>query len=123
VLDAVGFERPASVSVDAAARPAIHFSATHPELVSGLVLVNSYAHYLREDDYLCGFPPESLDRFVAALRESWGTGAGQEMLAPSRVANERFRSWYARSGRVAGGPDFVAQMVPANFGLLSEASS
>ena len=31
---------------------AIHFLATHPERVSALVLVNSYAHYVRDVDYM-----------------------------------------------------------------------
>ena len=50
VLDAVGFERPALAGVDPGMAQ-IHFSATHPERVSALVLINSYADYVREDDY------------------------------------------------------------------------
>ena len=49
LLDAVGFQRPALVADTAAGRHAIHFSVTHPDRVSALVLVNSYAHYIRED--------------------------------------------------------------------------
>ena len=52
---------------------------------------------------------------MASIKEGWGTGALGEVLAPGRVADERFRSWYARSGRIAGGPDLVAEMVTANF--------
>jgi hypothetical protein len=37
--------------------------------VSALVLVNSYAHYVRDVDYIWGVPPERLDRFVASIRE------------------------------------------------------
>ena len=115
VFDAVGFERPALVAEDSSGGRAIHFSATHPGRVNALVLINSFAHYVREDDYPWGFPHESLDRVSAAVKETWGTGAILEVIAPSRIGDERFRSWNARSARIAGGPDQVAHMVPANF--------
>ena len=114
-LDAAGLQRPVLVAEDASGGRTIHFSVTHPERVSTLVLVNSFAHYVREDDYPWGFPREDLDRIMAAIKETWGTAAGLEVLAPSRVADERFRAWYARSVRVGGGPDLVAEMVRDNF--------
>jgi class 3 adenylate cyclase len=115
VLDAVGSEGPALVAMDLSGRRAIHFSVTHPERVSALVLVNSYIHYMRKDDYPWGVPSESIDRFVASLKETWGTAAPLEVLAPSRVTDERFRAWYARSARVGGGPDMTADSVRASF--------
>jgi class 3 adenylate cyclase len=115
VLDAVGFERPALVAGDATGGPAIHFSVTHPERVSALVLLNSYAHYVREEDYLGGVPPERLDRFMALFKETWGTAAAVEFVAPSRMADDRFRAWYARSSRFSGGPDLTADIVRSSF--------
>jgi class 3 adenylate cyclase len=114
VLDAVGFERPAFVAEDANGGRAIHFSVTHPERVSALVLINSYAHYVRDDDYPWGIPPESVDRFVAAVKERWGRSEALEFLAPSRVSDGRFRVWYGRSARFLGGPDRVADLLRAN---------
>jgi class 3 adenylate cyclase len=115
VLDAVGFERPVLVAEDGNGLRAIHFSATHPERVSALVLVNSWAHYVREVDYPWGIPPDRLDRLVATLKETWAKGAVLEILAPSRITDELFRAWYARSARFGGGPDQVAAMVRASF--------
>jgi class 3 adenylate cyclase/pimeloyl-ACP methyl ester carboxylesterase len=115
VLDAVAFDRPVLVAWDAAAARAIHFSVTHPERVSALVLVNSYVHYVREDDYPWGVPRESLDRVVLITKEGWGTAAAIELLAPSRVADERFRAWYARSARFTSGPSQMAEMARASF--------
>jgi pimeloyl-ACP methyl ester carboxylesterase len=115
VLDSVGFGRPALVAEDGNGLRAIHFSAIHPERVSALVLVNSWAHYVREEDYPWGIPPERLDRLVATLKETWSRGAVLEILAPSRVTDESFRAWYARSARFGGGPDQVAAMVRASF--------
>jgi class 3 adenylate cyclase/pimeloyl-ACP methyl ester carboxylesterase len=111
VLDAVGFERPALVAGAAIGPNAIHLSATHPDRVSALVLVNTYAHYVQAADYPWGVSPESLDQFVADLKERWGTGAMVELFAPSRVSDERFRAWLARSARFGSGPDLVAEIV------------
>jgi class 3 adenylate cyclase len=115
VLDAVGFERPALVAHTAGGVRAIRFSATHPERVSALVLVNCYAHYVREDDYRWGLPPESLDRLVTAVNEKWGTTAFMEVAAPGRIGDDRFRAWYARSARFTSGPDWVADFVRVSF--------
>jgi class 3 adenylate cyclase/pimeloyl-ACP methyl ester carboxylesterase len=115
LLDAVGFERPAMVGCAISGSAAIHFAATHPQRVSALVLVNSHAHFVQDDDYPWGFSREDLDRFVASLKEAWGTAVNLEILAPSRVADERFRAWYARSLRFSGGPDQVAKGVRASY--------
>jgi class 3 adenylate cyclase len=115
VLDAVGFERPAMVAGGESGALAIRFSVTHPEQVSALVLVNSFAHYVQEDDYRWGLSPESLDWFVAAIKERWGTAAAVEVLAPSRVADERFQAWHSRSMRFIGGPDLMAEAMRASF--------
>jgi class 3 adenylate cyclase/pimeloyl-ACP methyl ester carboxylesterase len=114
ILDAVGFERPAMVGAGQTGPAAIHFAVTHPGRVSALVLVNTYAHYLIEDDYPWGFPREDLDRTV--IRESLlDPAAGLDFLAPSRVADERFRAWFARSARFRGGPDKLADSVWASL--------
>jgi pimeloyl-ACP methyl ester carboxylesterase len=113
LLDAVGFERPALVGNGQSGPAAIHFAVTHPERVSALVLVNSYAHYLRGDDYPWGLSRQDLDRGVTILREN--PAGNLDFLAPSRVADERFRAWFARSYRLRGGPDKVADFVRPSF--------
>jgi class 3 adenylate cyclase len=115
VLDAVGFEQATLLAEDSNGVRAIHFSGTHPERVSALVLVNSYARYMREDDYPWGIPPDSIDRVVALIKELWGSAAVLELVAPSRLADERFRAWFARSARFGGGPDQVADIVRASL--------
>ncbi len=75
VLDAVDFERPALVAEGGTGGVAMHFSATHPERVSALVLMNSCAHYVQEDDYPWGVSPEMLDQFVVTIKEA---GAPQQ---------------------------------------------
>jgi pimeloyl-ACP methyl ester carboxylesterase len=115
VVDAVGFRRPAMVGSGVRGPAAIHFSVTHPERVSALVLFGTYAHYVQEDDYSWGLSPEDLDAFVAGLRERWGTAPPMELVAPSRIADERFRAWVARTGRFSAGPDLMAELTRGSF--------
>src|SRR4051794_9422603 len=75
VLDAVGAERVALVGTSMGGQDAIAFSVSHSERVSALVLLNTYAHYVREDDYPCGYPSGVLEGFVASVKAEWGTGA------------------------------------------------
>jgi class 3 adenylate cyclase/pimeloyl-ACP methyl ester carboxylesterase len=116
VLDAVGFQRPAVIGEGSSGARALHFAATRPERVSALVLLNSFACYRKEKDYPWGFSTESLDRRVAgAFKERVATVAPLELLAPSRVADHHFRSWFARSARLRGGPDQIGDLVRATF--------
>jgi pimeloyl-ACP methyl ester carboxylesterase len=75
VLDAAGFERPVLVMAGEGGEPAVHFSVNHAERVTALVLVNSCAYYVREDDYPWGTPPESLDYLQASITAHWGRSA------------------------------------------------
>jgi class 3 adenylate cyclase/pimeloyl-ACP methyl ester carboxylesterase len=114
LLDTVGFQHPAIVGDGQSGPPAIHFAVTHPERVSALVLVNTHAHYLKEDDYPWGFLRQDLN--AAVLRERLADPAPNlERLAPSRAADERFRAWITRSRRFRGGPDKVADLIRINF--------
>jgi class 3 adenylate cyclase/pimeloyl-ACP methyl ester carboxylesterase len=109
VLDAVGFEQAALAAWGSDAAAAIRFSVAHGDRVRALVLFNSFAHYVREDDYPWGIPREDLDQLVAAVKDAWGTGLSVAMLAPSRSTDERLRSWWGRVERLGLGPDQMAE--------------
>jgi class 3 adenylate cyclase len=117
LLDAVGFERPAVVGGSIRGPTAIHFASTHPERVNALILVNTYAHYVREDDYPWGHSREEVEGHVDAVKQRWGMRTDLEILAPSRAADERFRAWYTRSVRFFSGPNQMADMARANWGV------
>lgn len=115
VLDAAGFERPVLAMGGEGGGLAIHFAVNHPERVGALVLVNSCAYYVCEDDYPWGASPETLDHLEASLKANWGRSAPVDFLAPSRIADQRFKVWFTRAQRVDMGPDHVAAIVRAAF--------
>jgi class 3 adenylate cyclase len=108
VLNAIGSQRAALFGWSTTGGRVIQFAATHPERVSAVVLIDSCAHYIREDDYPWGFPRESLDAVVSSLQASWSSGADLEVTAPGRIGDERFRAWYARARRASAGPTYLA---------------
>jgi class 3 adenylate cyclase len=108
VLQTVGADQAALVAWSFTGASAIHFTATHPELVKALVLIDTCAHYMREDDYLVGFTPQSLDRAVDLLREGWATGTDLTFAAPSRAADRL--QWWARGRRHTVGPNVLAEV-------------
>jgi class 3 adenylate cyclase len=75
--------------------------------VSALILIDSYAHYVREDDYPWGIPKAKVDGFLSALQDTWGSGADLSITAPGRAGDARYRASYARSRRVLIGRDAV----------------
>jgi class 3 adenylate cyclase len=113
VLDAVGCDRVALMACGAAGPGAIHYAAAHGDRVSSLILVNSFANYIRDDDCPWGLPQAMVDQFVDVWTETFGSGAMVELFAPSRAADEAFRSWVARGERVGSGPRNYAERTRA----------
>jgi class 3 adenylate cyclase len=109
LLDGLGCDRAVLFGAGFSGPGIIRFAALRPERVEAVVLVNSAAYYVQEADYPWGFKPSVLDRIVADMKENWGTAAALGVMAPSRVADDRFRAWYARGERLGGGPDQTAQ--------------
>ena len=70
-------------------------------------------HYVREDDYPWGLPPESLERWAAAAAEMWGTGAAADVIAPSKSGDETFRAWLARAERLGSAANQIAAIARA----------
>jgi class 3 adenylate cyclase/pimeloyl-ACP methyl ester carboxylesterase len=83
----------------------IQFAVRHPDRVTALILVNTYAHYIIEHDYPYGFSLQVLDDYAAQIRQHWSTGEALHTVAPSKVGDDTFLAWWTRSQRLGVGPD------------------
>jgi pimeloyl-ACP methyl ester carboxylesterase len=100
VMDTVGIERAAVVGFLAGAVFSIHFAATHPERVSSLVLLESFARMLRDADYPAGITPAALDNGTRAYVEGYGSGQDLADLPECCIAGADGRPWPCRSAWV-----------------------
>ena len=94
VLDAAGAERAAILAALEVGPIAVLFAAIHPERVSHLILFNTTARFLEDEDYPIGVSLETLDSVVGFIGEYWGTNAFARMLFPSQAYDrEVILSW------------------------------
>jgi len=108
VLEAAGCER-AAVYAEVDAGPiALLFAVTRPERVSALVLVNTSARLLVDDDYPIGVSWDRFDRSVALAESSWGLRSLVEMAFPSAAEDAENLRLFMRMQRAALTPRTVA---------------
>src|SRR5262249_23495854 len=107
VMDEAGSQRAAVLGDGGGGPMAIMFAATHPERVSALVLVNSFARITRGPDYPAGLPLDELRQFPGWLRGSWGTGRTLRVAAPSAPLQGPVYDAYTRFERVSASPGTV----------------
>ena len=104
VIDEVGSERPVIVASGEVGLVGILLAATHPDRVSALVLINSFARFLRGPDQPWAIAPDVAERYLRAFREGTGRGPIAEALGPSRASEPGFRRWFTKGERLGGGP-------------------
>lgn len=114
VLDAVGSERAAIFAIVDAGPMAILFAATQPGRITSLILGNTAARVLVDEDYPAGITREAAEEFVKLFREQWGTESLAAVLAPSMAGDQGFRTWYAAWMRASASPR-VASALARNF--------
>ena len=83
-------------------------AATYPNRYRAVILVGTYARFLRGDDCSIGLPPARLDAYCTAMEAMWGTGETLSVVAPSLAHDPAFRRWYARCERLSAPPSVVA---------------
>jgi len=110
VMDEVEAESAVLYGIGGGGTMSMLFAATHPQRVSGLVLVNSFARLSRAPDYPWGRGPDLEDEVLDVMRTGWGRGVFLDLVAPSRVGDEDFRRWWARYQRIGASPGTVLSM-------------
>jgi pimeloyl-ACP methyl ester carboxylesterase len=87
------------------------FTATHPQLVERLVLVNAMGRFCKAPDY-----PHmpSLERMLQGVADSWGTPQAIPYFAPDRADDAAFCELGARYQRVTASPSAMRRVTQAN---------
>jgi class 3 adenylate cyclase len=104
VMAAAGSDRAALIGLGHGGQHMMLFAAAHPEAVSSLILMNSYARLARADDYRPGMPITTQEKAVAALSQNFGTGNMIYLLAPSIANNPGAIGWWAKTERLSASP-------------------
>ncbi len=110
VLDGVEAGRVAVLGSGLGGALGILLSATHPQRVSALVLVNTTARWLRGDDYPYGFPADVVAEWTEAITDTTEAADVPEELsdavlyASSLASDPTFREWWSRASRRGASP-------------------
>lgn len=104
VMDQAASERAVLIAAGEVGLAAILFAATYPDRVAALVLINSFARFLRGPDQRWGLPPDAVEEYLRNYLEWSGRGPVADVLAPSRAREAGFRRWFAKCERLSCGP-------------------
>lgn len=111
VMAAAGSDEAALVATGHSGPVAIFLAATKPSAIRALVLTNTYARIVRTDDYAFGIPPTLFDRFMESLVEPPATSMAPSevvddlpLMAPSRMGEAAFQSWWREAGHRGASP-------------------
>lgn len=102
VLDAAGVDEAVVIGDTEGGPMAITLAATYPDRVTALVLINTFARWMRADDYPIGMPPATVERLVDRYEQHWGvTSEILGLTAPTSAGDSRFRDWFTRYQRIS----------------------
>lgn len=109
VMEAAGSRQAVVVGVSEGVPMSILFAATHPEMVSALVLYGGMARSTWAPDYPWATPTDALLESSAELLPHLYDGAVLEIMAPSLADDPQARQMFARFQRYAASPAMLQQ--------------
>jgi len=115
VMSEVGSERAAIMTAYDAGPMGMLFAASRPERTAALILVNTSARYIADDDYPIGLLPDLATGLNETMAERWGSDRHVVLQVPSRADDARFRNWYAKKTRSIAGPAAAAAYFRSMF--------
>ena len=104
VLDAVGASRVVLFGVSEGGSAATLLAALHPDRVSAMVQLSTYARLSRAPDYPEGLPAGVLRQAVRSMIDTWGEPGSIDLWAPSLAGDPDVRAWWGRMMRSGGSP-------------------
>ena len=116
VMDAAGSKRAAVIGVAEGGFVATLLAASHPDLITALVLVNATPGISSPPFSELGKASAALAKLALSVDESWGTDtSGAEFFAPSAAHDQRFHEWLGRAERRAASPAVVRALWQVAF--------
>jgi DNA-binding SARP family transcriptional activator/pimeloyl-ACP methyl ester carboxylesterase len=113
VMDAVGSARAVLFGYSEGGPLSVLFAAAHPERVTGLVLVGSYAKRVGPDnDYPWATSRDERRRHIDALEADWGFEAMLTGMCPT--SDPAMARWWAERCRAAASPGAVRALMEMN---------
>ncbi|MDQ1545524.1 MAG: hypothetical protein QOH69_428 [Actinomycetota bacterium] len=113
VMDSADISRACIGGVAEGGPLAMLFAATYPDRVTGLVLGDTAARFVRADDYPVGLPAESWAAIVDEVVTHWATT--ESVLVPwwmpSMADDAGFRRWMTSYERASASPGAVRTML------------
>ena len=102
VMDAAKIEQATMLGDTEGGLMALMFAATYPERTSALVLINSFARWLRAPGYPIGMPVQTAEKLLNNYEAHWGVTAEiLDRTAPSAAKDPGFRNWFERYQRLS----------------------
>jgi pimeloyl-ACP methyl ester carboxylesterase len=114
VMDAVGSERAAVFGTSEGGPMCALLAATYPERTSALVLYGTYAKRIWDPEYPWAPTPGERQKFLTAIETGWGGVVDLATLAPSMVADEHFKQWWAAYLRLGASPGAALALAKMN---------
>ena len=107
VMDAAGCRRALLIGASEGGPGCIHFAASRPERLTGLVLYGSLAKGSWTPDYPFVLTHEQYDLWLRRLIGDWGGPAEIATFAPSLVGDGQAERWWAGLLRAASSPGAI----------------
>lgn len=117
VLDAIGTARAALYGMVDSGTTAVYVAATHPDRVTSLVLDLFAAKGTPDREHPWGLDPELARSLIDQISEHWGDACLAPVIAPSRLDDERFLTWFRRWERSSATPSGAAAHLRWNLEL------
>lgn len=115
VMDAAGSKRAVLIGTSEAGALNLLFAATHPNMTSAVILLNSYARLAWAEDYSFGINEEQAAHLLDAVAREWGKGVAFEALVASQTNNQLMRDWWQRYQRLAASPGAAVSLLRMAF--------
>ncbi len=113
VMTAVGSRKAILIGSSEGGPGCIHFAATSPERVQGLILCGCLAKGSQASDYPFALTKAQFETWLRHLIGQWGGPAGIEVFAPSLAGNRAAESWWAGLLRSASSPGAIKGVLEA----------